>query len=440
MAPKRGRGNEGAPSLSAGQAETRKSLGFALCRIVGAPRITHLSARNQGAPVHSYAILAVTAGAFLLAGFVKGVIGLGLPTVAIGLLGLIMTPAQAAAILVVPSLITNVWQFAAGGGLLPLVRRMWPMLVGICLGTFIGADWLPRDNSGQATLWLGVALVLYAALGLIKMHFQVPPRAELWLGLLMGSLTGAITVATGIFVMPGTPYVQSLEFDRDQLVQALGLSFTVSTITLGAALGYAGEIHMSLAVPSVVALGAALVGMWLGQMCAAGCSEQLSGCASSSACSRSACIWRCAACCDGLVASLFSRPGCDHENRRSLARHERAHARLGRLCRQQNVLRAESADGADRRAAHRYRAACRHAFRRRHARDRQPKGDMAHLPLDYLVNRGVVVDISKHMHDWAVITPEIIEVLRRRHPRRRHPHPAHRLAPAITRASRSRIW
>jgi kynurenine formamidase len=43
-----------------------------------------------------------------------------------------------------------------------------------------------------------------------------------------------------------------------------------------------------------------------------------------------------------------------------------------------------------------------------HATD-NPKGDMAHLPLDYLVNRGVVVDISKHMHDWAVITPEIIE-------------------------------
>ena len=43
-----------------------------------------------------------------------------------------------------------------------------------------------------------------------------------------------------------------------------------------------------------------------------------------------------------------------------------------------------------------------------HATDNR-KGDMAHLPLDYLCNRGVVVDISKHMHDWAVITPEIIE-------------------------------
>ena len=43
-----------------------------------------------------------------------------------------------------------------------------------------------------------------------------------------------------------------------------------------------------------------------------------------------------------------------------------------------------------------------------HATDNR-KGDMASLPLDYLVNRGVVVDISKHMHDWAVITPQMIE-------------------------------
>src|SRR5260221_9067450 len=38
-----------------------------------------------------------------------------------------------------------------------------------------------------------------------------------------------------------------------------------------------------------------------------------------------------------------------------------------------------------------------------------PKGEMASLPLDYLVSRGVVVDISAKMSDWSVITPEIIE-------------------------------
>ena len=125
---------------------------------------------------------------------------------------------------------------------------------------------LPRDNNGQSTVWLGIALTLYAGLGLIRIQFSVPPRAEIWLGLLMGTATGAITVATGIFVLPGTPYVQALQFERDRMVQALGLSFTVSTITLAAALTYAGEIHATLAGPSLVALGAALIGMWLGQL------------------------------------------------------------------------------------------------------------------------------------------------------------------------------
>lgn len=223
-------------------------------------------AREKEAEVDSTIILAATAGAFLLAGFVKGVIGLGLPTVSIGLLGPLMMPAQAAAILVVPSLVTNIWQAVVGGGLIALARRLWPMLIGICLGTFVGAVLLPHDDTGQATIWLGVALALYSALGLVNVHFSVPRHAETWLGLVMGAATGAITVATGIFVMPGTPYIQSLKFERDKLVQALGLSFSVSTITLASALAYAGQIRASLAGASLVALFAALAGMVLGQM------------------------------------------------------------------------------------------------------------------------------------------------------------------------------
>jgi len=197
--------------------------------------------------------LAAIAGAFMLAGFVKGVIGLGLPTVSIGLLGLLMTPAQAAAVLV-------------GGSLLALARRLWPLLAGICFGTALGVVVLPHDDNGRATVWLGLALLVYAALGLVKVEFFVPRHAETWLGLLMGAATGAITVATGIFVMPGTPYIQSMEFDRDKLVQALGLSFTVSTMTLAAALAYRGQVQTSLAWPSIVALAAALAGMGLGQL------------------------------------------------------------------------------------------------------------------------------------------------------------------------------
>ncbi|HVZ50469.1 MAG TPA: sulfite exporter TauE/SafE family protein [Pseudolabrys sp.] len=214
----------------------------------------------------SLPMLAAVAAAFLLAGFVKGMIGMGLPTVAIGLLSLLMTPARAAAILVVPSLVTNVWQALAGGDALALMRRLAPLFAGICIGTFVGALWLPSGSGGQATVWLGAALVLYAALGLFKVHFKVPPRHETWLGLVMGCLTGALSVTTGIFVVPGVPFIQALDLDRHRLVQALGLSFTVSTLTLALALSHAGEMRLSLAGAALTALAAALIGMVLGQM------------------------------------------------------------------------------------------------------------------------------------------------------------------------------
>lgn len=210
-------------------------------------------------------ILIAVAVAYLLAGFVKGIIGLGLPTVAIGLLGLVMTPAQAAAILVIPSLVTNIWQFMAGGGLVVLVRRLWPMLLGICIGTYIGAIYLPHSGSGQATFWLGTALAAYAVLGLVKAEFKVPRHAETWLGLLIGIATGAVTVATGVFALPGVPYLQALQMDRHKLVQTLGLSFTVSTATLALALQHAGEINATLLLPSLAALVVAIAGMGLGQ-------------------------------------------------------------------------------------------------------------------------------------------------------------------------------
>ncbi|MBN9265741.1 MAG: sulfite exporter TauE/SafE family protein, partial [Hyphomicrobium sp.] len=53
------------------------------------------------------------AAVFVLAGLTKGVIGLGLPTISMGLLALVMPPVQAAALLALPSFVTNFWQMAA---------------------------------------------------------------------------------------------------------------------------------------------------------------------------------------------------------------------------------------------------------------------------------------------------------------------------------------
>src|SRR5450830_1819534 len=126
---------------------------------------------------HMSLLSAITA-IFLLAGFVKGVVGLGLPTVAVGLLGLFMPPLQAAALLIVPSLVTNVWQLLAGGRFVWLLRRLWLMLSGIVIGTLLGARWISSDDSGQATAALGLALIVYATLGLASVKFSVSAKME----------------------------------------------------------------------------------------------------------------------------------------------------------------------------------------------------------------------------------------------------------------------
>ncbi|WP_312410299.1 TSUP family transporter, partial [Shinella sp.] len=52
---------------------------------------------------------------------------------------------------------------------------------------------------------------------------------------------------------------------RDDLVQALGLSFTVSTVALAAALGSRGVFEMETLLLSAAAIAPALLGMWMGQ-------------------------------------------------------------------------------------------------------------------------------------------------------------------------------
>jgi uncharacterized protein len=201
---------------------------------------------------------------FLIAGVVKGVIGLGLPTVSMGLLSLVMAPAKAASLLIVPSFVTNVWQLAAGRSFSGLAHRLWPMLAGVVLGTLAGTGLLTGSHAGQAAVALGVLLIIYAGLGLTSVRFAAPLAAEWWLGPLVGALTGLVTAATGVFVIPAVPYLGALGLDKEDMIQALGLSFTVSTIALAAALAAGGAFALGEVGLSTAALAPALLGMAAG--------------------------------------------------------------------------------------------------------------------------------------------------------------------------------
>jgi uncharacterized protein len=211
-------------------------------------------------------ILAVASAVFVLAGLVKGVIGLGLPTIAVGLLSLIVTPAQAASWMLVPSLLTNVWQIAFGPNLWALTKRLGTLLAGIAVGTFAGTGIITGSSAGHAAVALGVVLMIYAGLGLSSIRPKVPAAAEPWLSPVVGIATGVVSAGTGIFVMPSVPYLQALGFEKDDLVQALGITFLVATIALGLGLASEGTLQLGTAIFSAWMLLPALAGMWIGQV------------------------------------------------------------------------------------------------------------------------------------------------------------------------------
>ncbi|MET1079657.1 MAG: sulfite exporter TauE/SafE family protein [Pseudomonas sp.] len=211
------------------------------------------------------ALILLVLAVFTLAGTVKGVIGLGLPTVAMGVLGLAMPASQAAALLIIPSTLTNLWQLTQGGHLLPLLRRLWPMLLAVCIGTLAGSRWFGLGAGPWVTHALGGALLVYALVGLYLPSLRLSPSREAWMGPLCGLLTGLVTAATGVFVIPAVPYLQALGLNRDELVQALGLSFTVSTLALASGLFNHGLLNGGLLSASLLLVLPALAGMALGQ-------------------------------------------------------------------------------------------------------------------------------------------------------------------------------
>jgi uncharacterized protein len=215
-------------------------------------------------PELSAARLVLVTLTFVLAGMVKGVTGMGLPTVSMGILGAIMPPGSAASLLLIPSFVTNVWQLVTGPSFTGLMARLWPMMLGILMGTIPCSRLLASADTKWSTIGLGATLAIYALAGLLARPLSVPPRLERWSSPVVGLTTGLITGGTGVFVIPAVPYLQALHLSKEDLIQALGLSFTISTIALAIGLAKGGELHVQNITASALAILPSLLGMWLG--------------------------------------------------------------------------------------------------------------------------------------------------------------------------------
>ena len=212
--------------------------------------------------------IAMLTGIFLLAGGVKGLIGIGLPTVALALLVHFVSLREGAALMVLPAVLTNIWQASSGGHGLALLKRFWLMLVMLCLATWIGVGLLVTSDERLMSGIFGVVITLYAIVGLTRpVPRPLGRRSEVWLSPLIGIANGLLNGLTGSFAFPGILYLEALRLNRDAMIQAMGILFLVASTALAVALTGHKVMTTTLLVLSVSATLPALAGYYAGQYC-----------------------------------------------------------------------------------------------------------------------------------------------------------------------------
>ena len=211
--------------------------------------------------------LATVVTAFLVAGVVKGALGMGLPMISMTIMGTALGLWEAIPTLMIPSFLANLWQFSRPNPIWPLVKRFGAMNLAACLGIWISTAFLFCIDAFVVNTIFGVVVIVYAGVNLTRVEWTIPREKEKQWGVPVGFFAGLLTGVSGLLLLPLVIYLQTLKLDKDTFVQAAGLSMFIATVIWAAALYGEGAMTIrawtlsAIAVPPVV-FGLA-VGIWL---------------------------------------------------------------------------------------------------------------------------------------------------------------------------------
>lgn len=209
-------------------------------------------------------LILLVAVAFGLAGGIKGVVGLGLPTISAGIMASVIDLRTAVGILIVPLLVTNLWQVVQVGAVGALARRFGLLNAAAGVGLWIGTEILFAVDPRWMQAGLGVLLILNAAFQVTRGMPVVPRAREAALAVPVGLVSGLIGGMTGSQGIVIAIYLASLNLTRDEYVQGVGLSFLLTGIVWAAAIVAKGGITAETLPLSAIALGVALAAMAVG--------------------------------------------------------------------------------------------------------------------------------------------------------------------------------
>ena len=138
-------------------------------------------------------IIAAVLCSLIVAGFLKGIIGVGMPVVALPLLSLFIDIKSVAMLLSMPLIFSNVSQALEGGKTGRCLMQLMPVFLGMIPGLFLGVRLLLALDANVAKIIAGLVLMGVGGITLLAPKLQLQSRLVLPTGGILG----------GIAAMPG---------------------------------------------------------------------------------------------------------------------------------------------------------------------------------------------------------------------------------------------
>ena len=202
----------------------------------------------------------------LLAGFVKGAVGFGAPMIMIAGLANFLPPSIALAALIIPTVVTNIWQSLRGGvgPALESFRRYRVFLIIIVIFIALSAQLVRVFPEQLMLLLLGVPVVLFTLIQLFGFTFHIKPEHRTRAELIIGAFAGFIGGFSGVWGPPTVLYLNAIDAPKTEHVRVQGVIYGIGAVTLLIAHLRSGVLNADTAPLSFAMVPAALVGMALG--------------------------------------------------------------------------------------------------------------------------------------------------------------------------------
>jgi uncharacterized membrane protein YfcA len=201
---------------------------------------------------------------YVFAATAKGITGLGFSTTCLPILAFIVGLKDALALVIIPSVCSNLVVMRQAGHFRETVLRFWPMLLALLPGLCLGLLVLSQINGVQAGAIFGATLLAWCAFSFAKPDLRLPASWERPLAPVSGIVTGFINGVTGSQVMPAVPFLMMLNLGRNPFIQAVNCSFTLSSFVMAFGLGQLGLFSRDALLVSAFGVCFIFAGLRLG--------------------------------------------------------------------------------------------------------------------------------------------------------------------------------